>query len=863
MIWHSSEINDVLKELDVDKDKGLANGIADMRLEKYGRNAITNIENPTFAKRFLSQLNNKLVFSLVAIAIISFIVSTIYKQQSAYASLLIISIVIINALISAYHLYKGDTALNAMKSITNPNSTVLRDGVVKQLPSDELVPGDIIILKEGDYITADARLIETDNFHCNELCISGISVPVEKRATVTVEDITPASERLNMVFSGCSVVHGNAKAVVVETGLNSEIGRTSAIIQQTGADTIPMQSALDNMGKIVNIVVLLSCIVVFIIGMIQNFRSPEPFASITVNILMNTVALAVASIPESLPAISTVVIALGIQRIVRDNIIIKNTQAIETLGKTTVICSDKTGILTRNHMSVERVYDGSQITVLETDGVAERSGAVLRLAATCSTLEHDPTEIAIKNACIKYNSLSQSDVDNLFPRLCTIPFDSDRKTMTSINMINGVPFAIVKGAPEMLIKKCVGCNHSEILEINNNMASESLRVVAIAIKKLDEIPANPNPDEIETNLNFVGLIGLLDPPRDEAIEGIKVCKRAGIRTVMITGDNLLTAKAVARRIGILTDDTNAITGAELEQMTDEQLAENITQYSVFARVSTSDKLRIIKAWQTRGETVTITGDSIDDADALAAADIGCAIGKRGADVARGNADIVISNNNFSSIVSAIRESRGMFANIKKSIAYLLSCNFGEILTFIFAMLIFGITPLEAVPLLWINLLTDCAPAIALSMEKAEENVMNKKSSALSGRIFSSRSLLTVIIHSVVIAILSLIAYLIGNSISHEIATTMTFATLGLSQLFHSFNIKTTRSVFTTNFKANGFMTYSSIAILFILCFLVLTPAGLVFGLHILPFKNFIISFILAIAILPICDLIKFLEKRFG
>lgn len=863
MIWHSSEIDDVLNELNVDKDKGLANGVADMRLEQYGRNAITNIEDPTFAKRFFAQFNNKLVYALIAISIISFIVSLLYNQKNAFSSLLIIAIVVINALISAYHLYKGDTALNAMKSITNPNATVLRDGVVKQLPSDELVPGDILILQEGDYITADARIIEAEGFRCNELSLSGISVPIEKKANVTVEDITPASERINMVFSGCSVVHGNAKAVVVETGLNSEVGHSSAIIQQTGADTLPLQSALDNMSKIVNVMVLVSCILVFIIGIAQNFRSPEPFASITVGVLMNAIALAVASIPESLPAISTIVIALGIQRIVRDNIIIKNTQAIETLGKTTVICCDKTGILTRNHMNVDRVYDGAQMTILESDEVTDRSAAVLRLAATCSTLNHDPTENAIKAACIKYNSMSQTDVDNLFPRLCTIPFDSDRKTMTSINMINGTPVAIVKGAPEMLVDKCIDCNSEQILKVNDEMAAESLRVVAIAIKKLDEIPANPHPDEIETGLSFVGLIGLSDPPRNEAIEGIKVCKTAGIRTVMITGDNLITAKAVARRIGILTDGTEAITGAELAELSDDELAANIRKYSVFARVSVNDKLRIIKAWQSQGETVTITGDSIDDADALAAADIGCAIGKRGADVAKGNADIVISNNNFSSIVSAIRESRGLFANIKKSIAYLLGCNFGEIGAYLLGMIIFGAAPISAVPLLWINLLTDCAPAISLSMERAEENVMYKKSSALSGRLFNSHTLPTVIIHSVFIAIITLLAYLIGSFTSPEVASTMAFTSLALTQLFHSFNIKTTRSVFTTNFKSNGFMTYSSIAIICIICFLSLSPAGLLFGLEMLSFKQFIFSLLLSVAILPLCDILKLLEKRYG
>ncbi len=858
MIWHSSEISEVLSELSVDKDKGLANGVADMRLEQNGHNVIENIEKPTYFKRFITQINTKSVYILTVVAIISFVISLVYKQSNFYSPLLIIAIIVLNALISAFNIYRGDDALNSLKSVTNPKSTVLRDGIVKLVLSDELVVGDIMLLKEGDYITADARLIETDGFRCNESALTGESIPVEKNADITVDDITPVEGRSNMVFSGCNVVHGTAKAVVVATGLDTEIGHTSSILQQTGEDKLPLQSSLDNTGKLVNTIIIFICVITFIIGLIQNFHSDEPFASMTVRTMLNSIALAVAAIPEGLPAISTVVIALGLNRIIRDGIIIKKTEAIEMLGKTTVICSDKTGVLTRNKMTLSCIFDGEQTIELESGDIDERSAMALRLAATCSTLDNDSTEQAIKNACMKYNSMSQQDIENTFPRVGIIPFDSDRKTMTSINMINGKPFAIVKGAAENVIPNCVGCDINKILEMNNSMAENALRVVCIAIRPLDDIPANPTPDSIENNLTFVGLLGLDDPPRKEAIDGIATCDNAGIRTVMITGDNLLTAKAVARRIGILKNGTEAISGSDLAKLSDEELKGNIKKYSVFARITPQDKLRIVKAFKDCGETVTVTGENFNDSDVLLTADVGCAMGKLGTDIAKGNADIIISNNNFISVVNAIRESRGLFANIKKSVTYLLSCNFGEILTYIIGMLIFGVPPLAAVQLLWINLLTDCAPAISLSKEKAENGVMFEKPTL--GRILDFHSVLNILIEAMYISFISVLSYFIGIKWGADIAVTMAFATIGITQIFHSFNIRTTRSVFTVKPKTNRFMEISTIITLFIMLFTILTPVGAVLGLKVLTTTQFFISFGLAISIIPFCEIMKFIKR---
>ncbi|MCQ2440617.1 MAG: cation-translocating P-type ATPase [Clostridia bacterium] len=857
MIWHSSEIDDVLSELSVDKTKGLANGEADMRLEQYGHNVIENIEKPTFIKRFVSQINTKSVYILTVVALICFVVSLVYKQNNFYSPLLIIAIIVLNALISAYNLYKGDTALNSLKSVTNPEATVLRDGIVKQIMSDELVAGDIILLKEGDYITADARLIETNGFRCNEFSLTGESVPVDKNAEITVEDITPIEGRTNMIFSGCNVVHGTAKAVVTATGLETEIGHTSSIIQQTGADKLPLQGSLDTIGKLVNTMIIIVCVIAFFIGLIQNFKSTEPFATMTLRTMLNSVALAVATIPEGLPAISTVVIALGLNRIIRDGIIIKKTEAIEMLGKTTVICSDKTGILTRNKMTLSCIYDGEQTITLDDNALDEKSAMALRLAATCSTLDNDSTEQAIKNACIKYNSMSQNDIENAFPRVGIIPFDSERKTMTSINIINGKPFAIVKGAPEMLIEKCNDCDIKKILEVNNSMAQEALRVVCIAIRPLNDIPANPTPESVEQDLTFVGLLGLVDPPRKEAIDGISSCERAGIRTVMITGDNILTAKAVARRIGILKDGTEAISGSDLALLSDEELKANINKYSVFARITPDDKLRIVKAFKENGEIVTVTGENYNDSDVLLNADVGCAMGRLGTDIAKGNADIIISNNNFISIVRAIKESRGLFANIRKSVTYLLSCNFAEIITYIVGMLIFGAPPLAAVQLLWINLLTDCAPAISLSKEKAENGVMLEKPT--TGRIFSWNSVFNITIEAIYISLITVLAYFIGVKWGVDIAVTMAFATIGTAQIFHSFNIRTTRSVLN-KIKPNKFMRITTVITLFIMFFAVLTPVGTILGLKVLNTAQFFISLGLAFSVIPFCEIFKIIRN---
>lgn len=849
MIWHSSETNDVLSELGVTKENGLANSLALERLEIYGKNTRSTSKKTSLLTRFLSQINSKIVYFLTAIAIACFIVNIIYDKSDFYFPILIVAIVVINAFISALHLHKCDEALDAIQNAANPDVTVIRDGSEKVISSDLLVPGDIMVLKEGDYITADARIIESDGLRCNEAILSGDVIPVDKAADTIVEDITVVSARKNMVFAGCNVVHGTARVVVVETGLCTEIGKQTDISHQTNSETLPITETLANSGKIINIAILAFCILAFIIGIIQNFNSRAPFATITLSALMNSVALGITAMPESLPAISTIVLALGIKRMIDDNIVIKNTKALEIIGKTEVICVDKTGILTKNNMVLNYIFDGEQLTELSDEALSDKTAGVLQLATACSMLQNDSTESCIENACIKYLSLSQEDVSNLFPRLSSIPFDSIRKTMTSINMISGKPVAIVKGAPEIVIEKCNIAQKDKLLELCNSLAEKSYRVLCVAIKPLDEIPSNPNPEEIENELNFVGLLALNDPPQSDTVEAISTCNLAGINTIMITGDNILTAKAVARRIGILTDDSQAITGSELDKLSDDELANSIENYTVFARITPNDKIRIIKAWQSIGKIVTVTGNDFEDADALNAADIGCSLGQYGADAAKGNADVIIKNKKFMTVVSAIRESRSLFNNVKKSVTYLLACNFGEIIAYILGMLIFGLPPLAAVQLLWINLLTDSTCVISLTVEGSEENVMHKKPLALTGHLFSRNALLNMLSDSLVIATLTLISFAFGGQ-------SMAFATLVMIQVFHSYNMKTQQSLLKADFKTNKFMNFSSVLVLFISVFLVLTPAGMVFGLEMLSVGSFLLSLLLSIIIIPINEFKK-------
>ncbi len=861
MIWHDATVEEVLSELSVNVASGLANGVAEERLEAYGKNEIKTTQKVSLLKRFVAQLKSKTLIALIIISIVTFVINLVYLQENPYAPLILIAIVLINAVISAFHLYSCDSTMDDIKSVSHPMVKVLRDGIEKLISADNLVKGDIVLLSEGDYICADARLIESNEFRCNESALTDDEVPIEKDAKAVFEDIIPLEKRANMVFAGSTVVHGTAKAVVVATGVDSESGKTSLINEQIGTKRLPIESELDTIGKFVNISILVVCLLVFFISIFKNLSSSQPFAVNFFGIILNSLVLAVASMPKSLPAIATIVIAIGMGRILNDKIIIKESNAFETIGKTNVIIADKTGVFTHKKMVLSSVFDGKILINLETDTPTENALLLLRLGAVCSTLQNDATEDAIKDACLSYNSLTNTDLVNLMPKIGEIPFNSARKSMSVITMINERPFAIVKGAPEMLIPKCVNCNQEQILSLNQSLAEDAYRIVCIAMKPLDEIPANPQADEIEQNLTFAGLLILSEPIRNSVIGEIEICNKAKIKTVMVTGDNLYTAKAIASKIGLLKNDDEAITGAEIREMSDDELIDSINKYCVFARVSPEDKLRIVKAWQARKAIVTVTGDSLSDAESLAAADVGCALGQNGTDVAKGNADIIIPKNNFGSVVTAIKESRGFFGNIKKTLYYLCSCNFAELIAIFLGACLFKTPIIAAAQLLLINLLTDCAPAISFSMENAENSVMRKKSFEKLRRILDIKSLSALTVQSIFIAVLTLLSFTIGKGYSLAVASTMAFATLGIAQGIHCFNNKFESTIFTKDLFSNSFMNKSVFAVIFIIMFLVFTPIGFIFGLTILSFAQFIIAVSLAILILPLSELLKYLKKK--
>lgn len=861
MIWHSSDVNSVIKELGVNDKNGLNNAEVDERLEIYGRNIISKLEKKSFLSLFLSQLKSKMVIFLLIVAVVSFVLSLIYEPANAFSAILIIAIVIINALVSSYQLYSCNNTLENIKTSSNPVAIVLREGVLRNVDASDLVPGDIIMLEAGDLVPADARIIESNEFRVNEALLTGIEVPTEKNENLILDEITVLENRANMVFSGTSVAHGSAKAIVTATGLATEVGKTNAILEQTGQNKLPFETQLQGISHLINIIVLAVCGLIFLISVIQNF-SAQNFADMTVSMLLNAVVLAVAAVPEGLPAITTIVIAIGIKQMLSDKILVKDASAAELLGKSDVICCDKTGVLTRNKMVVAKTFDGKRLIDLREEAIDENAALLIKVAAACSTLSNDSTEFAIQNTCLAYNSMSKADIDAFFPHIAEIPFDSDRKTMSVITMINEKAFAIVKGAPESVIPNCRGNNAELLLKVNDALANEAFRVVAIAMRPLDGIPANPSAEDIEQDLSFVGLIALDDPPRAGVVEEIKALDKAGIKTIMITGDNPVTASVIARRIGILKDNTEVITGAELNEISDEDLAQNIEKYSVYARVSPQDKVRIVKAWQDNGKIVTITGDSLHDADALALADVGCAIGKFGADVAKGNADIIISNNRFDSVVKAIKESRGLFSNIKKSVFYLFGCNVSELLAMLVCTLIFKSPIVSAAQLLWINLLTDSAPAISLSMEKAEEGVMESYANTKIRKIFTPKTLIFLSIQSVYLAVMALIAFSLGKDFGdYSNAMTMTFVTMSLSQMFHVLNNKFASTLIGKKIFTNNFMNISLLTGLIIVLFLVFTPAGAVFGLTSLSFVSFLVCLALAISIIPFTEIIKFIMRR--
>ncbi len=853
----------LLQELSVSMDAGLSQQEAQSRLEKYGANKLAEKKKKTNLRRFLEQFQDVMIVILLAAAAVSFVVACFgHDPMEFFEPLLILLIVILNAILGVVQESKAEKALDALKNMSAPHARVLRDGKEQLLDASQLVPGDIIHLEAGDFIPADARLLKSVSLKSEESALTGESVPSEKDADVPVEENAPLGDRSNMVFSGCSVTYGTATAVVTATGMQTEMGKIAGLLEGEEETQTPLQQKLAQLGKYLGFVALAACAVIFVVGLLNGIPVLEIF--------MTAVSLAVSAIPEGLPAIVTIVLAIGVQRMVKKNALIRRLPAVETLGSASVICSDKTGTLTQNRMTLTKVWVEGQSQL---EGVSsENSPAarkLLQYGALCcdgsvtfgadGSEQHigDPTETAILVAAHK-NGMEQDALGKEYPRLAELPFDSDRKLMTTVNRIDGELIAIVKGAFDMMATRCVQGDLEAAREKNDEMSRQALRVLAVGYRKLDQLPQELTSEELENGLTLLGLVGMIDPPRPEAKEAVALCRQAGIKPVMITGDHVVTASAIAKELGILSEGDRAITGAELDAMSDQQLDQEVEHISVYARVSPENKIRIVKAWQHRGQVVSMTGDGVNDAPALKAADIGCAMGITGTDVAKGAADMTLTDDNFATIVHAVREGRGIYANIRKVVGFLLGTNIGEVLTVFFAMILWHKTPLLSMQLLWINLVTDSLPAISLGMEAVESDVMDHKPKPKDEGIFAHGLGIQVVLQGCMFALLTLVAFFLGERYggSLEAGQTMAFLVLALTQIVQAFNMRSEYSLFRigpfTNRKLNG----AALLSLVLVCLVLFTPVGIAFGMVILPAWLYLVGLGLILVPLVVMELAK-------
>lgn len=869
---HTLDTGKVLTSFNTGQD-GLNDREAVQRKEMYGRNELEEGHQKTLLEMFLEQFKDLMVIILLIAAAISGFMNELTD------TVIILVVVIINAILGVVQESKAEKALAALKKMSAPYAKVKRNGIIQDLPTADLVPGDIVILEAGDYVPADMRLLECASLKIEESALTGESVPVEKETTVLSNPDLVIGDRKNMAYSGSSVTYGRGLGVVTATGMNTEVGKIAGHLSRSETQETPLQKKLAEMSRFLSIAIIIISVIIFIVGILRGRETFEMF--------LTAISLAVAAIPEGLPAVITIVLALGVQRMARQNAIVRKLSAVETLGSTEIICSDKTGTLTQNKMTVKEIYVDSNFgTRAATPSDANRLGIFMQVLALCNdakvirnedqslNLKGDPTETALVKFASE-NGFQKDVLEGMLPRVDEIPFDSERKLMSTIHRMDSQFRVMTKGAPDMLLDRCsrklvngqVKALTTEdkvaIQNANRDMAQKALRVLAVAYKDLDELPAHPKSETLETDLVFVGLAGMIDPPRSEVHEAVRICTGAGIRPIMITGDHRDTAAAIAKELGIARDESEIINGNELNQFNDDELEARISHYSVFARVSPEHKVRIVNAWKKRGKIVAMTGDGVNDAPALKAADIGVGMGITGTDVAKGVSNMVLADDNFATIVFAVEEGRKIYSNIRKTVQFLLSSNLGEIVT-LFVGTMLNWTVLFPIHILWVNLVTDTFPALALGVEKAERNVMRQKPRDAKSGFFSGIVGISIAYQGIIKGLITLLVFYIGFTMyNHRVAVTMTFLTLGLIQLAHSLNVRSnTQSLFKMGVFSNRYLVGAILLAAFLQVVVVLLPSlNHIFRVESLNLIQWLIVLAAALSIIPIVELAKVIAKH--
>ena len=898
-LWFHKSVDETKEYFKLDEENGLSNEQVNENRQKYGTNELqTKKKKSTFVK-FLEQFKDFMIIVLIIAAIISGVVGYI-EGEGITDSIIILIVVILNAVIGVIQENKAEKSLEALQKLSAHVSKVIRNGKMEVIPAKELVPGDIVVLDTGDYVPADLRIIEAVNLKSQEASLTGESVPVEKSANTIEQEEVDLGDRENMLFSSSLITYGRGKGIVVETGMNTEVGKIAGIINSAEETQTPLQEKLNKLGKTLGIAALVICAIIFVIGLLYGKDPIEMF--------MTAVSLAVAVIPEGLAAVSTIVLAIGVQRMVKRHAIVKKLPAVETLGSTTVICSDKTGTLTQNKMTVEKIfYNGKLLDAEEVkQNIDTNLEKLVYISMLCNDtkisanneLTGDPTETALVD--MGFNLQFEKNIYDKNPRIKEIPFDSDRKLMTTVNKINNKYVVLTKGGVDELLAKCNKYlydgeerndleNYKKVITKNNeDMAKDALRVLSMAYKEIDHEPTDEEMKNIEQDLIYVGMVGMIDPPRLEVKDAVDKCKKAGIKTVMITGDHKITAIASAKSLGILQSEEEALTGAELEKMSDEDLTKNIRKYSVYARVSPEHKVRIVKAWQANGEIVAMTGDGVNDAPALKTADIGCAMGIVGTDVSKEAADVILTDDNFATIVSSVEEGRRIYDNILKAIQFLLSSNVGEVITLFVAILItpllgnlFGIdinliVPLLPIHILWINLVTDSLPALALAVDPPQKDVMDRKPNK-NKSVFTKGMIWRIVYQGILIGVITIVAFIVGlatpdenlpvieeltnEEIKVEIGQTMAFCVLAFSQLVHVFNVRDNKtSIFKTGIFSNKQLILAVLASAALMLGILLIPAlRHVFSIPVLPVGNILEIVVLSLMPLIVVELFKLIK----